>query len=138
MSIKTFIALALATTLPLASLFFTVGCESAEDHSIDITPAYSEVSKVGQSVRLSAKGWSDYTWSLSNTDIGTLSSTHGESVVYVVRTIATNSTPSAIEQTVTVTARNIGTSSSSNSGSNTTTTVSSIYTGEAVIKHLFK
>lgn len=135
MSIKTFIALALAISIPLASLLFTAGCESATDHSVDVTPAYSEV-RVGQSVRLTATGWSDYTWSLSNTEIGYLTSTHGESVTYVVKTplasASPTSTATAEKQTVMVTARNIASSSSSGP----TNTVSGIYSGEATIMHL--
>ncbi len=141
MSIKKLITFALATSIPLASLLFIVGCESADPdkYTITVTPAYSEVNKINQSVRLSAKGWSDYTWFLSNTDIGTLSSTHGESVTYVVRALpistTTNSTAAAIEQTITVAARNIVTASSNSSGSNTTTTVSGVYTSTARIMH---
>ena len=55
---------------------------------------------VGETVSLSASGWNDYEWSLSNTSIGRLSGTKGASVVYTVLEIpATNSTH--VLQTVT-------------------------------------
>lgn len=76
------------------------GCESAETHGVSIDVSKREVTAVGETVSLSASGWNDYEWSLSNTSIGRLSGTKGSGVVYTVLEIpAANSTH--VLQTVT-------------------------------------
>lgn len=123
-------ALAVAAIIPLAALFFIAGCESATDYAIDVNPPFWEFSEgtKNPSVTLSAKGWSDYMWKLSDPDIGYLSSTHGESVIYT----AVAFPESVKKQVVTVNARNV-ISGGGSSGSNS---VSHAYTGEVIIRHL--
>lgn len=76
------------------------GCESAETHGVEISVSKREVTAVGETVALSASGWNEYSWSLSDTSIGRLSSPKGRDVVYTVLEIpATNSTH--VLQTVT-------------------------------------
>ena len=77
----------LALCLAAVGLFL-VACESEKsgtgDDVLDVTPSYAKL-RAGQSVTLSAKGGSDYLWSLSNEEIGSLSSRHGSSVVYTAQ-----------------------------------------------------
>ena len=79
--------------LPLAMCLAAVGiflaaCESEKsgtgDDVLDVYPSYAKL-RAGQSVTLTAKGGSDYLWSLSNEEIGSLSSRHGSSVVYTAQ-----------------------------------------------------
>ena len=67
--------------LAAAVLAFAPGCESAEANDVTVSPGHATVSK-GGSVRLSAKGWDNFRWTLSNGDIGILSATVGREVVY--------------------------------------------------------
>ena len=125
----------------LSTFFFFTGCESADSYTIDVSPSYSDVSSVNQSVRLTASGWSDYTWNLSNTDIGYLTSTHGESVTYVAKEIptstSTNSTTATYTlQTITVTAKGAISTTTTSDGTNTTSTSSEVYTGKAIVRHV--
>ena len=144
---------AAAVVLGLSSFLFFTGCDSATDHSIEVTPAWSEVRHVGQQVTLSANGWGDYNWSLSNPDIGYLSSSHGERVVYTSTRMpaasastgtstnnSNSSSTSTAMQVVTVKGRNMAgaasTPSSSGSGTNAPAASSAtVYSGTARIQH---
>ena len=121
----------MTTALLLSSLLIFVGCESADLYTVDVTPAYTDVTAVNQTVTLSASGWSDYTWSLSDSTIGTLSSSSGESVVYTAKTIPPANS-SHLMQVVMVTAKS--SSATSSTGTNSTTQTS--YTGSAKIRHV--
>jgi hypothetical protein len=72
-----------AAAAGLAAAVLVAGCEveSADQAQIGVTPSYAEVS-MGGSIMLTASGWRDYSWSLSKTDIGYLSSQRGERVIY--------------------------------------------------------
>ena len=61
------------------SAFFASGCESGDSYSISVSPNYAKI-KPGQSVTLTASGWSDYTWSIDGS-AAHLSATTGKSVV---------------------------------------------------------
>ena len=124
----TLLSVAAAIALPIWALMLFTGCESADSHSIDVYPASADVSHVNQSVVLSARGWSDYRWDLSDPSIGYLTSTHGESVTYVAKTVTTTEKI----QTVTVKASGIAGVAGSSS------TNSTVYTGTAQIRHLNK
>ncbi|MCL1910385.1 MAG: hypothetical protein FWG05_05565 [Kiritimatiellaeota bacterium] len=81
-----------ATTAATLALISTPGCDSADGYNVEITPSWVAVRRVDdkiidRSVRLTAHGWGDYTWSLDKPELGYLSSTHGESVVYTVLSI---------------------------------------------------
>ena len=76
----------------ITALLAGAGCESTEEASVAISPGYVELA-AGDSVTLTASGWSTYRWSLGESsggtngnDIasekGTLSSTTGERVIY--------------------------------------------------------
>lgn len=124
----TLLSIAAAIALPLGSILLFPGCESADSHTIDVYPASADV-RVNQSVVLSATGWSDYTWSLDpDKDLGYLSSTHGASVTYVARAKPSGTTD--VIQTIKVRASGIAGVASSSS------TNSTVYTGEAEIRHL--
>lgn len=131
MNKTTLLSVAAAIALPIWALTLFTGCESADSHSIDVYPAWADVSHVNQSVVLSARGWSDYSWGLSDYSIGYLTSTHGESVTYVAKTVTTTEKI----QTVTVKASGIAGIASP---SNTTSSASTVYTGTARIRHLNK
>lgn len=120
-------ALATAAITLLVALIFITGCESSTDYAIDVTPPYADLSSRSPRVTLSAKGWSDYMWKLKDPEIGFLSSTHGESVIYTAVVFSESKT-----QVVTVNARNIITGGGT-SGSNS---VSHAYTGQVIIRHL--
>lgn len=59
------------------------GCEvdSAGKVDVQITPQYAEVRR-GQSIELTASGWDDYEWAMSNRQLGHLSKKFGHTVVY--------------------------------------------------------
>jgi hypothetical protein len=125
MKLKSTLAFSLCVAIGLGAAMLYSGCESAEDFSIDISPAYAEVTAKGQTVTLTASGWSGYTWSLSSEEWGYLTSHNGKSVSYVVTEMPTASS------TLTVTATGLGTGAY-NSASNTTSGVS----GSAKIRHV--
>ena len=58
------------------------GCEAepADKAQITITPASATLA-YGESVEFTATGWRDYTWSLQDASLGTLSRTKGDSTV---------------------------------------------------------
>lgn len=112
MKLKSTLAFSLCATLGLVTTMLYSGCESAEDFSIEVSPAYSEVKAKGQTVTLTASGWSGYTWSLGSEEWGYLTSHNGKSVSYVVTEMPADTT------TINVTATGIGTGEY-NSTSNT-------------------
>jgi len=62
------------------------GCEAepADKAQITITPASATLA-YGESVEFTATGWRDYTWSLQDASLGTLSRTKGDSTVFTSR-----------------------------------------------------
>jgi hypothetical protein len=96
-------------------LLALVGCEAekASQAEITIAPSYAEVAKGGQ-VLFSARGWHDYTWSLSAPGIGSLSHTKGDTTVY------TSLASGGATQTLTV----VGGSGSSNDDASDTNSTS--------------
>ncbi len=127
MKLKSTLAFSLCVAIGLGAAMLYSGCESAEDFSIDISPAYAEVTAKGQTVTLTASGWSGYTWSLSSEEWGYLTSHNGKSVSYVVTEMPTASS------TLTVTATGLGTSSGG--GTSPSNTVSGV-SGSAKIRHV--
>ena len=105
------------------SAFFASGCEDAESYSISVSPNYAKI-KPGQSVTLTASGWSDYTWSIDGS-AAHLSATTGKSVV------VTAESGSASNAVVNVIATAAGSGSVSGSGTNTTSSAG--YTAKAKI-----
>ncbi len=118
-------ALCACTAVALA---FSAGCESAEANDVRISPGHAEVSKGGM-VGLTASGWDNFRWTLSDDSIGTLSATVGRSVVYT----ATGSGEGT--QRVTATAIGAGVSSGGSTSSNATQTASVGFSATAVITH---
>ncbi len=59
------------------------GCEteSSSQISISISPNHATLKK-GESREFTASGWSDYTWSLSDSKIGVLSNHKGDTTTY--------------------------------------------------------
>ena len=127
MKLKSTLAFSLCVAIGLGAAMLHSGCESAEDFSIDISPAYAEVTAKGQTVTLTASGWSGYTWSLGSEEWGYLTSHNGKSVSYVVTEMPTASS------TLTVTATGLGTSSGG--GTSPSNTVSGV-SGSAKIRHV--
>jgi len=132
-----FSAAALAAAAVTVALVFTPGCEPAEGNRIVVTPAYAELRTSNPEVRLTASGWNEYEWELSNYTIGRLSATTGESVIY-----STNGEITDATQVVTVKGRNSGattTTGGGGSGTNANNSASgSIKNGTARIIHIAK
>ena len=98
------------------------GCESTDAGGIDVSPTYVEL-RIGQSATFHATGAQYFTWSLSKPQIGSLSSSRGEYVVYTARS------GSGDPQVITVKSAN----STGGSGSNA---VVSAHSATATVKHL--
>ena len=79
--------LAIALLLPLIGM---VGCEteSSDQIAVTITPNSATLSKGGTQT-FTAAGWQDYTWSLSDTSSGTLSTKKGSSTTYTAAVTGT-------------------------------------------------
>jgi hypothetical protein len=73
----------LGSILVFAAFLVVAGCEasSPSELAVTVTPDHATL-RSGESVTLTASGWNAYKWSLSNSDIGDLSSTVGERVTY--------------------------------------------------------
>ena len=102
---------------------FVAGCESGDSYSISVSPNYAKL-KAGQSVTLTASGWSDYAWSIDGS-AAHLSATTGKSIV------VTAESGSASNAVVNVVATAVGSGTSSGSGTNTTSSAG--YTAKAKI-----
>ena len=98
------------------------GCESTDAGGIDVSPTYVEL-RIGQSATFHATGAQYFKWSLSKPQIGSLSSSRGEYVVYTARS------GSGDPQVITVESA----SSAGGSGSNA---VVSAHSATATVKHL--
>ena len=118
------------------SAIMMAGCEAADGYSIEVNVSSYSVSDGGR-VYLSATGWDDYTWALSDSSLGSLSKLNGPDVVYSSRS-------SSGTQNITVTARGSGasvstttssTTSSSNSTNKSDTVVSSPLVRTITITH---
>ncbi len=88
----------LATSLALCAVWFVVtGCEVGSANSaVEITPAHVRLS-YGQAQDFTADGGYDYTWSLSDSSMGTLNPRTGTRVTYIHYGSTSNSV-----QTITV------------------------------------
>ena len=73
--------LSASAALCAAAALLSAGCESAESNDVTISPAHATVSANG-SVVLTASGWDNFRWSLSDGSQGVLAATVGKSVVY--------------------------------------------------------
>jgi len=89
------------------------GCEteSSDQIAISISPNNVTMEK-GESREFTASGWRDYTWSLSDTSIGILSTTKGDSTIYTAVSEAPSN--SSLTQVLSVTV-NIASGTSTNS-----------------------
>ena len=115
--------------LAAAVLAFAPGCESSEANDVTVSPGHATISK-GGSIVLSASGWDNFRWTLSNGDIGILSATVGREVVY------TSIAAGEATQRITATAIGSGaTTSASSSSTNATTATIVGYSASAVITH---
>ncbi len=109
-----------------------VGCEteSVAEQKVQISPESAQISK-DQSIELIASGGFDYTWSLSDSGIGTLSTRSGPRTFYTSRLAATNVTTKILQQVITV-------NSSISTAGGTTNTPDSVLeqSAESYIQHL--
>lgn len=120
----------LLAALPLAALVAAVcGCESADSYEISVKPGDATVTSASPKVALTASGWRDYQWALSDTSLGYLSASKGASVVYTAR----SGTFAGGRQTITVTA--VGSGSSASSSTSSTNAPSGGYTAQAIVTH---
>lgn len=99
-------------SLTLAALSISMaaaitGCESADGEAVEISASKRDFSVRGESATLTASGWNDYRWSLSDTSIGRLSRETGASVTYTAIDIPAAGT-SYKNQTVTCEALDSG------------------------------
>ncbi len=105
-------------------LFYGCEVDSPDEAQIGVSPDYVRLS-AGQTVTLTASGWSRYKWSLSNTSAGRLSATTGERVSY---------TALAGDVTQTVTASASGDQvTTTGTGTNAVVTGGAIASGTATI-----
>jgi hypothetical protein len=121
-------AVALAAVLAIGgvgALLCSCETESANNADIIISPASVTLGQ-GEQVELTASGWSDYRWSLSDEHMGALSRRTGETTVYT----AVSSGGSNSVQTVTATGLGYG-------GNNTTNYTDLVVSGTAIIRHNF-
>ena len=124
---KTLLRSGLLAALVLAASALSAlvaGCESGDSYSISVSPNYAKI-KPGQSVTLTASGWSNYQWSLDNENGAHLSATTGKSVVFYAESTAGSNT------VYNVTATAVGSGSVSGSGTNSTSSAG--YTAKAKI-----
>ena len=64
--------------------------------NVSISPNYKNLTEAGQTVKLTASGWDDFTWKCVPSDKGVLSGTTGKSVVYTAAksgTVTVTATP---------------------------------------------
>ena len=124
---KTLLRSGLLAALVLAASALSAlvaGCESGDSYSISVSPNYAKI-KPGQSVTLTASGWSNYSWSLSSESGAHLSASTGKSVVFYAEGTAGSNT------VYNVTATAVGSGSVSGSGTNSTSSAG--YTAKAKI-----
>jgi hypothetical protein len=113
----------------LAAVFVQTGCEteSASDNSLRVSPGRAKITN-GQRIQFTASGGFDYSWAISDSTLGFLSSKVGASTVYTANFTAP--TDGLTVQTLTVT------SVVGSGGSNNTTTASGFTkTADAIIEH---
>ncbi len=114
-----------AALVPLT--FLLIGCEvDSANRGIEISPSAATV-KYGESVTLNALYGYVYTWSLSDSTLGTLNTYKGQQVVY---TSLTDPTATAV-QTITVSS-----TFSDNDSSGTGSNAPVVHTAEAYITHI--
>lgn len=126
---RIFSVAAASAAITLATAIFC-GCESADSYEISVKPGDATVTSASPKVALTASGWRDYQWALSDTSLGYLSASKGASVVYTAR----SGTFVGGRQTITVTAVGSATSSSTTSSTNSPAS-SGGYTAQAIITH---
>lgn len=125
MKLKSTLAFSLCAAIGLVAAILYSGCESADTYGIEISQSSQEVKSVGQTVALTATGWSGYLWTLEDKSYGRLNRTTGSSVIYTVT--AMPDTSKDIKIKVAGTGTGVDASSSSNT--------SSMATGSTIIRH---
>lgn len=127
----------IACVAVLVALALHTGCEtqSAEANTVRIEPQAVGL-RNGQSQEFRASGGFSYTWSLSNPSMGVLTTTEGETTVYISRTEPAVNAGSSV-QTLTVTSTLGQSSTLTDTSTNGTTLVSGFTdTAHAVIENL--
>ena len=125
MKLKSTLAFSLCAALGLAASLLHSGCESADTSGIEISQTSQEVKSVGQTVTLTASGWSGYLWTLEDPSYGRLNRTTGSTVIYTVTAMPETS------KDITIKVAGTGTGVDASSTSNT----SSMATGSTIIRH---
>ena len=125
MKLKSTLAFSLCAALGLAASLLHSGCESADTSGIEISQTSQEVKSVGQTVTLTASGWSGYLWTLEDPSYGRLNRTTGSTVIYTVTAMPETS------KEITIKVAGTGTGVDASSTSNT----SSMATGSTIIRH---
>ncbi len=124
---KTFTLLSLLAVMALGVMVF-VGCETeSADAPIYISPANASV-REGESVTFTAEGGYDYRWTISESSLGRLSSSTGQSTVY------TSISSEAGTQTLTLTSTINGASAGSAVG--TSNSIAYKQSSEVTINHI--
>lgn len=117
-----------ALAIAAAAVAILAGCETepSEQIGVSITPNNVNM-RVGESQSFTASGWQNYTWTLSDTSIGVLSNTKGDTTIYTAVSASTNGSL----QTLTV-AVDLGTETTT-SGTNNTPAETFSVSGTALI-----
>lgn len=141
-------ALLIGLVLAVAAMGAFVGCEveSAADQGGSLTISPSSIGLYpDQTVDLTASGGYEYTWALSDSSIGFLSSSEGQTVRYTNRSNASTNgeTSSSVIQTITVYSTIAGSSSGGSGGTNeisipTTESGGTVVSATAIVEHLFE
>lgn len=124
----------LFTMLLAAVAVALAGCEteSSDQIAVSISPNNATMAK-GESRTFSASGWRDYTWSLTDTTIGVLSTTKGDSTIYTAVKGPTSTNEPSLSQILILTV-NIP-SNDTGSTTNTVPGTGGTVTSQALITH---
>ena len=130
------LTLAATALFPLAAACLLSGCdaEPSGQIAISVTPNNVSLTK-GQSQEFTASGWQDYTWELSETSIGVLSTKKGDSTVYTAVAAPAGGTNETEVQVLTVSVNVSSAATTTTSTSGVPVTAQSVVTAEALILH---
>ena len=120
-----------------AAALLTAGCEteSSDQIAIAIYPNNATLSK-GQSREFTASGWRDYTWSLSDTSIGVLSTTKGDSTTYTA-VKGSSSADTNLTQILTLSISLADESTSTGTSTSATPVIVETISAQALILHAY-
>ncbi len=120
-----------------AAALLTAGCEteSSSQIAVAIYPNNATLSK-GESREFTASGWRDYSWSLSDTSIGVLSTTKGDRTTYTA-VKGSSSDDTNLTQILTLSISIADGSTSTGTSTNTPPVIVQTISAQALILHAY-